>query len=354
MIKDIDIEAAISIANGQFIDLRSPAEYNETPIPGAINIPLLLDDERAIVGTIYRHLGSGKARQRGLQMVGPRLAEMIGEIEKIAAAKEIILYCWRGGDRSNSVAQVLNIMGVNGYRLNGGYRAYRNLVVKRLGELPQGTALVVHGLTGTGKTNIIQELERIGYPAVDLEGLANHRGSVFGGVGLGEQPSQKYFDSRLNNKLQEYERFPYVIVESESKKIGRLFLPDHLFGLMKTGCHILVYDTLENRIKRLYDEYVESINETKSILLSSLQGLSRHMGKDKLQELSELIVKGEYNEAIGLLLVEYYDPLYGYDNKPDNNYDLSIDGGNSRKAAETIAAWIDETLKGGRQLARSR
>lgn len=353
MIRDIDIEEAINIPNAQFIDLRSPAEFQQTPIPGAVNIPLLMDEERAEIGIIYRHAGQNSAKKRGLEMIGPRLAQMIEEIEKMSTQKEIILYCWRGGERSRSVAQVLDIMGVKGYRLNGGYRSYRNLVVQRLSEMPQGSVVVIHGLTGTGKTVIIKELDKMGFPAIDLEGLANHRGSVFGGLGLGEQPTQKHFESVLLEKMMAYSHFPYIIVESESKKIGRLFTPDRLFDLMKKGYHVLVYDNLENRIDRLFEEYVENLVETNNIFMNSLQGLTKHIGKKRIQEISSLIENNKYREAISILLVEYYDPLYGYENQPDSKYDLSVDAGNSIKAAESIARWLNEMMERGGRLAKS-
>ena len=229
----------------------------------------------------------------------------------------MVLYCWRGGDRSDAIARVLDIMQVDGYRLSGGYKAYRNHVLQELREMPQGRVVVLHGLTGTGKTEIIRRMAEDGWPAIDLEDLANHRGSVFGGLGLREQPKQKLFDSLLYENMKQFAEHHYLIVESESKKIGKLFLPDHLYAKMREGMHVLVYDNLENRIKRLHREYVEDTRNKTNDFLECVQGLKRYLGKTKTQELTELIYNGKLSDAIRILLTDYYDPLYGYPSSSD-------------------------------------
>lgn len=340
MIRDIDVTEALNLENPVFIDLRSPFEFNDGHIPGAVNIPLFSDQERSEIGTIYHHQGPGKARNRGLEVVAPRLAEMVSAIRERAADSNIVVYCWRGGERSDAVAKVLDIMKVNGYRLVGGYKAYRAFVIARLRELPRSQVVVIHGLTGSGKTEIIKKLAADGWPALDLEGLANHRGSVFGGLGLGEQPRQKQFDSMLYEKLKQFADEKFLIVESESRKIGRLFLPDRLYAMMKEGPHVLIYDNLENRVSRIYGEYVVASGNTMKDYINCMEGLWRYLGKKKTQEITKMITDGNYRDAIRILLTEYYDPLYGYPSAPDPNYCLNIDGSDASQAAERLAAYL--------------
>lgn len=340
MIKDIEVTEALNLENAVFIDLRSPVEFNTGHIPGAVNIPLFSDQERSEIGIIYRHQGPEPARNKGLEVVAPRLAEMVAAIRKTAAESNIVVYCWRGGDRSDAVARVLDIMQVDGYRLAGGYKAYRNLIIERLRELPRSKVVVIHGLTGSGKTSVIKKMAADGWPAVDLEGLANHRGSVFGGLGRGEQPKQKQFDSMLYEKLRQFAGDKFLIVEGESRKIGRLFLPDRLYAMMKKGLHVLIYDNLENRVKRIYDEYVVESGNTTKEYLNCIKGLKGYLGKNKTQEITKMISDGNFWDTIRILLKDYYDPLYGYPYGPDPHYCLNLDGSDTSQAAKRLAAYL--------------
>ncbi|NLW44671.1 MAG: tRNA 2-selenouridine(34) synthase MnmH [Syntrophomonadaceae bacterium] len=340
MIRDIGVTEALNLENAVFVDLRSPVEFNAGHIPGAVNIPLFSDQERSEIGTIYRQQGPGSAREKGLEVVAPRLAEMVASIRKMAADSSVVVYCWRGGERSDAVARVLDIMQVDGYRLAGGYKAYRTFVIERLRELPRSQVVVIHGLTGSGKTEIIKKMAEAGWPAVDLEGLSNHRGSVFGGLGLGEQPKQKQFDSMLYGKLQQFADHRFLIVESESRKIGKLFLPERLYAMMKEGLRVLIYDNMENRVNRIYDEYVVKSGNTTKEYLNCIEGLKRYLGKKKIQEITEMISDGNLRNAIRILLEEYYDPLYGYPCGPDPHYCLNLDGSDTSQAADRLAAYL--------------
>lgn len=340
MIKDIQIEKALSLEQAVFIDLRAPVEFQDAHIPGAVNIPLFSDQERSEVGIIYRYQGPGSAKSKGLEVVAPRLASLVSEIKRRAEGNNLVLYCWRGGERSDAVSRVLDIMDVDGYRLTGGYKAYRTHILKHLQEMPSGRVVVIHGLTGTGKTKIINKMAEDGWPTVDLEGLANHRGSVFGGLGLGEQPKQKFFDSLLYEAMKRFDGDKYLIVESESKKIGRLFLPDNLYAMMKEGIHVLIYDNIANRVNRLYHEYVENQNISAKDFLDCVQGLQRFLGKRKTHDITELINGNRLMDAIRILLTDYYDPLYGYPSCSDLHYDLNIEGSDSSLAAYTLAKYL--------------
>ncbi len=353
MIKDIGVEKALSLERAKFIDLRSPLEYHKAHIPGAVNIPLLLDDEHSEIGTIYRLQGSRSAKIKGLEVVAPRLLSLVSEIRKNIQEDDLVLYCWRGGDRSSSVARLLDIMQIDGYKLAGGYKAYRTHVIKRLEELPRSQVVILHGLTGTGKTEIIKKMADDGWPAMDLEGLANHRGSVFGGLGLGEQPEQKQFDSMLLETMQKFSGHDYLIMENESKKIGRLFLPDRLFTKMQQGFHVLIYDTLENRISRLFQEYVEDIRNNTKDFLPCLEGLKPYLGNNKTKEATNLINLGKIREAIRILLIDHYDILYGQSCLSNVHFDLTVNGSDSNLAASSITSWLINLVKGERQAGNS-
>jgi len=354
MIRDIDIEQALALDNPRFVDLRAPVEFQEATIPGAVNIPLFDDVQRSEIGAIYRHQGPELARKRGLEFAAPRLSELVKACEEQARQGSLVIFCWRGGERSRAMASILNLMHVEGFRLVGGYKAYRRYVVKRLEELPTGKVFVLHGLTGTGKTDIIRELKNLGVPAIDLEGLANHRGSVFGSIGLGEQPRQKQFESVLLHELEKAESIGYVVVECESRKIGRLFLPEKLYMRMKTGIHVLVYDTINGRISRLSKAYgIENELKNCDELIKALQGLTPYMGKEKINNLIYMMTNGLYESVIRTMLTDYYDPLYGYSSGPDDAFDICLDGSDSRKAAEILADILNKTVKEGSRVGYS-
>lgn len=344
MILDLNIEEALALEKPVFIDLRSPVEYREATIPHAVNVPLFNDEERAEVGTLYRQQGPQAARKKGLTFVSSHLSEMVEAIESRSTGGVPVIFCWRGGERSQAVAAVLSLLRIKGYRIRGGYKAYRKYVLTKLAEQPRGKVVVIHGLTGTGKTAIIRTLRDLGKPAVDLEGLANHRGSVFGGVGLGEQTSQKQFDACLLTEFESFVQEKYIIVESESKRIGNVYLPDRLHAQMRDAVHVLVYDTLAGRVIRLLNEYTETSGDLHRQLLQSIQSLTPQLGKKRTHEMAELLEQNQLNELIEALLVGYYDPLYGYSSEPDARYHLSIDGADSQAAATRIAQWLDQVF----------
>lgn len=342
MIRDITTEEAFRLKNPLFIDLRSPSEYQEATIPGAINIPFLGDEERVEIGTIYRQESPRRARERGLEIIAPRLSRLVKEIESYSHDHEVVIFCWRGGERSQAIAGVLQLMRVPFRRLLGGYRAYRSYVRERLNHLPRGEVVVLHGLTGCGKTELIYRLSGLGYAAVDLEGLARHRGSVFGSVGLGPQPSQKMFDSLLLQELYKFADSSYVLVECESRRIGRLYLPDHLFTKMEQGKHILVYDTLKNRVERLVGEYASGREENIRELVESLRALQKYIGSERVKSFINLVEKRVFAEVVEYLLVNHYDKLYRYPAGPDEHYDFCVSMEDIDEAVFGVSAYLHE------------
>lgn len=214
MVKDISVEQAIDFPGGILVDVRSEGEFAEGTIPGAHNICLLNNEERSKVGTEYKQIGPGRAKMTGLELVSPKLAGMVRAYERLSGPdKKVVLFCWRGGLRSQFVAQMLDMAGFDVYRIEGGYKAYRRYVNAYLNSDLPHRAVVINGLTGVGKTIILRKLAEKGLPVLELEGLAVHRGSVFGKVGLPPSPSQKDFEALIFRDLKKAEPRGIFLVE---------------------------------------------------------------------------------------------------------------------------------------------
>ncbi len=343
----ITVEEALRLVNPLFVDVRSPSEYREATIPGAVNIPLLYDDERAEIGKIYREVNPQRARERGLEIVAPRLPQLVKSIEDLSKIGAVVLFCWRGGERSYALASVLHLMKVPCFRLAGGYRAFRKHVIQQLEMMPQGEVVVLHGLTGCGKTDLIKCLRERGYAAVDLEGLACHRGSVFGNIGMGEQPGQKMFETALWKELEAVDDAGYLVVECESRRIGRVHLPNHLFKKMAGGRHVLVYDSLENRVNRLVGEYLAQDGElVLDRLRDGLKALEKFIGVKKVNYLLDALERRDFRSVVEYLLLNYYDPLYRYPSEPDSRFELCVSTDDMETAVDEVAEFLDRQYKG--------
>ena len=324
-----------------FVDLRSPKEFNEDHLPNAVNIPLLNDEERHLVGTVYKKDGSTVAKEIGLELVAPKLPLIVKKIKQLDNQNPVVIYCWRGGLRSRSLTQVLNLMGVSTYRLTGGYKAFRKHVYDFFQKKLPYKLVVLHGLTGTGKTDIILELQKLGKPAIDLEGLANNRGSVFGSVGLGPQYSQKKFETRLFQVCKSIQKGSFVVVEGESKRLGRNFIPDSFFEAMNNGINVLVHDNLERRITRIVDEYKEDSQENTDAILHSISCLKKRLGKKVISNLSEMLLAGNVHSVVEYLLINYYDPLYNYPKQFEDECSISLSGTDPQASARTLVKYLN-------------
>lgn len=225
----IKIQEALSLPNKLFIDLRSPIEYSEAHIPGAINIPLLGNEERSLVGTIYKQNSPELAVDQGFEIIAPKLPCICSQIKKYSKEKTVILYCWRGGMRSKSISNVLSLLETEHFLLQGGYKSFRNYVNDFFSRPFDKELVVLYGLTGVGKTEVLEQLKKDNFPVIDLEKLANHRGSVFGSIGLGQAPSQKQFEGLLLMECLKYEGVSRVAVECESQRIGYRIIPGTFF-----------------------------------------------------------------------------------------------------------------------------
>jgi tRNA 2-selenouridine synthase len=295
---------------GDRIDVRSPSEFALDHVPGAVNHPVLDDTERAQVGTLY--VGSPfAARRLGAALVARNIATMLDAAFADKAREwRPLVYCWRGGQRSRALAHVLNEIGWRAMQLDGGYRAYRRDVVTRLATLPKRLDfVVVGGLTGSGKSRLIAALDAVGAQALDLERLACHRGSLLGSVPGEPQPSQKAFESALLERLQRFDATRPVFVESESRRVGAVQLPDALLERMRAGRGIALQTPHALRVALLKQDYGHFMGDT-GALERSLGPLTPLHGKAALTRWAELAAAGDWDTLVAELLSRHYDPAY--------------------------------------------
>ncbi len=340
MEKLINFAEAQAMEKSLFIDVRSEGEFAEDHIPGAVNLPVLNDGERTATGIAYHQLSPAEARQLGLEIISPKLPVLVAQLKEYAQDHQIVLYCWRGGMRSAALGAVLDLMHIPVYRLSGGYKNYRSWINQYWQSSLANPIWVLCGNTGVGKTLVLNELKITGCQAIDLESLAGHRGSVFGNVGLLPQPSQKAFESRLWQETRQLDPARPLILECESKKIGRLHLPRVLHQGIVEGKKILLYDSMPNRVEKILKDYrpEEALPE----IGEALPCLIPRLGKEKVSTLLSQIEAGDYAEVVTALLTDYYDPLYQYPNEAAaEGYDITIDASDPITAAATIQAYLN-------------
>lgn len=295
----------------EIIDVRSPAEFAEDHIPGAINCPVLSDEERAQVGTLYKQVSPFAARKVGGALVARNIAQHLEQkFQDRPQNWRPLIYCWRGGQRSGSMATIFSQVGWNVGQLEGGYKAYRHMVRQQLAELPQRLRFkVLCGPTGSGKSRLLEALAQAGQQVLDLEQLARHRGSVLGALPDQPQPAQKWFDSQLLAELKQFDAARPVYIEAESKKIGLLQLPDALFGAMHDSDCLVLEVPLAERLRFLQEDYNFFLQQPERLVhqLGYLQG---RRSNAELQEWADLAYAGRFAELVEQLLTRHYDPLY--------------------------------------------
>ena len=293
------------------IDARTPGEYALDHIPGAVSAPVLNDAERAEVGTLYKQVSPFEAKKLGASLIAKNVARHIDALFRQHDKNwRPLIYCWRGGKRSGAMAHILREVGWQAETLPGGYRAYRRWVVETLTTLPaELNFTVVHGPTGSGKSRFLAALARAGAQVLDLEALAQHRGSVLGGLPNAPQPTQKGFESLLLAALEKLDRRAPVYVEGESKKIGEIQVPEALMARMRASRCIVLQTDLETRVTLLLDEYRHFLAE-RAALEAQLDCLTALHGKEKIAQWKTLAAKGEWREFVARLLREHYDPAY--------------------------------------------
>jgi len=291
------------------VDVRTPLEYDEDHIPGAVNVPLLSNEERVEIGTIHRHTGPHAARVRGLEMIAPRIPEMVSVIGAAAAGRPVLVYCWRGGLRSRTITSILELTGYDAVQLMGGYKAFRRQITEYFAPFsPPGPMVVFHGMTGIGKTAFLLGLKSELFTVIDLEGLACHRGSAFGEVGLTQALSQKRFETLLWDEFRKAPRGKPVLVEGESKRIGKVSLPGDMYEVMLQSPKIWCTASLETRVRRLIAEYGDP--DYRDGMADALQRIRKRLGPDKYAEISAYLQRWELEPFTTELIRNYYDKVY--------------------------------------------
>lgn len=312
-------------ALAEIIDVRSPAEFAEDHVPGAINLPVLDDAERARVGTIYVQQSRFEARRIGAALVARNIAgHLDGVLADRPASYAPLIYCWRGGQRSNAFATVLDQVGWRATVLAGGYKTYRRRVTAQLYDRDADLRVVLlDGFTGTAKTDILHRLGAAGTPILDLEGLASHRGSLFGAMPGAPQPSQKMFESRLLSALECLDRSRTVVVEAESSKVGEINLPPGLWKAMADAPRIVVAAPRGARARYLTQAYADIVAEP-AALLATLAKLPPHHGAKRLAEWRELAAAAAFEALADSLIEHHYDPAYQRSARSDSRQTLAV------------------------------
>ena len=295
----------------EIIDVRSPKEYSADHIPGAVNLPVLNDEERKLVGWTYKNESSFKAKRIGAALVAKNIATHIElALSEKPETWSPVIYCWRGGKRSGSMSLVFRQIGWNAKQLSGGYKSFRRHVITDTNALASSFHyIVICGLTGTAKTDLIKEIKRQKGQALDLEGLAQHRGSVLGYDPNARQPSQKTFETNIWHELKKLDQTRPVFIESESKKIGDLRIPEPLISAFRQGFCINITADINKRTDYLKQNYAHLILEPSTLAIQLNKLRSRH-GNSGVDFWLDLISKGNWDEFIRDLLQKHYDASY--------------------------------------------
>ena len=323
------------------VDVRTPLEYGEDHIPAAINVPLLTNEERVEIGTLYKQTGPHEARMRGLELTAHRFPAMVAAIAEAAAGRPVLVYCWRGGLRSKTVTSILELAGFRAVQLQGGYKAFRSHVIAYFEPFrPPGPLVVLHGMTGIGKTSFLLGLDHKLYSMVELEGLASHRGSAFGELGLTQDLSQKRFETLLWDAFRRLPQGIPVIVEGESKRIGKVSLPGNMYDVMRDGIKIWCEASLETRVRRLIAEYgrPEYLEEMETALLR----IRKRLGGEKHAEIAGYLSRREMEQFMTELIRNYYDKDYYKTRDWREDFALSLE--DYGKAERELAGFMKTAL----------
>ncbi|HNS16728.1 MAG TPA: tRNA 2-selenouridine(34) synthase MnmH [Bacteroidales bacterium] len=305
MIKTIDITELFGLLDSlPLIDVRSPQEFRSGHIPGAFNLPLFNDEERALVGTRFVRTGRFSSVQLGLDLVGHKLSGTLNEARKIAADGPFLIHCWRGGLRSASMAWLFDLAGMNVLVLSGGYKAYRNHIRQELGK--PARLVVLAGKTGSGKTSILHALAQSGQQVLDLEKIAHHKGSVFGGLGMMPQPTNEQFENGLYSAWSQLDLGRPIWIEDESLSVGSVSIPEPLFSQLLASPVLEIEVSFSRRVERLVREYSNFPGDD---LISCILRIEKKLGGDNTRKAIDAVKEGDFTRTAEILLT-YYDRAY--------------------------------------------
>ena len=291
---------------GVIFDVRSPGEYINGHIPGAVSFPLFTNEERAIVGTLYKKKGKNEAMLSGLEIVGPKLRSFVEKAYEISEGKPLFIHCWRGGMRSSSMAVLLQTAGLKCHLLKGGYKSYRNHILEEF-EKPWPIR-VIGGKTGSGKTRVLHALQSLGQQVIDLEGLAHHKGSAFGKIGELPQPSTEQFGNNLYQQLSKLDGSKTVWLEDESQMIGKIFIPAEFYRKYRNSPLVVLDIAFEKRVEYLVKVYG---NYPKDEIIEAFSRIRKKLGGQHLNRALQCIETGDISEVVRIAL-NYYDKTYLY------------------------------------------
>ncbi len=299
------VEFLASRTNRVIIDVRTPAEFSAGHIPGAQSLPLFSDEERAAVGTLYKQVSPEQAFLKGLEFAGARMRSYVEGAMQLAPGKQVAVHCWRGGQRSGSMAWLLETAGFDVVTLDGGYKGYRRHVFDQLASLP-ARLIVVGGKTGSGKTRILHALQAAGEQILDLEAIAHHKGSAFGAIGEAPQPSFEQFTNDLYDQFSALHASRPIWIESESKSIGKVQIPDEFWQRICTAPMIEVEVPFEQRVTLLLEVYAHYPKEQ---LAESFQKIAKRIGGLNLRNALLALERDDFHSAAAIALA-YYDKTY--------------------------------------------
>lgn len=323
------------------IDVRTPAEFEQGHIPHASNLPIFSNDERKEIGILYKQDGRDKAIKRGLELIGPKMRALVETAEQRAPNGKVLVHCWRGGMRSESLAWLLQFAGFDVSVLEGGYKRFRNWALNTL-QIPQ-PVIVLGGMTGSGKTYLLKELSELGEQVIDLEGLANHKGSAFGSLGEDNQPTNEQFENMLAILWQNLNPEQPVWLEDESSRIGKIILPENIFAQIREAPVVKVEVDFQRRIEHLVNEYAVFPKEQ---LAECVKKIERRLGGLRTKQALESIENEEFAKVAELTL-HYYDKTYRYglgERNPENVFPIALTGNDWKQQARSIREFASEKM----------
>jgi tRNA 2-selenouridine synthase len=339
-LQKVDAESFLRLAEKiPVCDVRSPSEYNAGHIPGAFNIPIFSDRERESVGIRYKKEGRIRAIKEGLDLAAPQMSKKLEQALEKAENNQLLVHCWRGGMRSEAMAWLFSLAGINIHTLDGGYKSYRHFILGKLSE--KRKMIVLGGLTGSSKTHILAHLKSLGQQVIDMEGLANHKGSAFGSLGQPAQPTTEHFANLLYDEWKKSDCETPLWIEDESRNIGSVFMPDPLYGNMQKAPAIIIMMDVKTRLPRLVEEYSKFPPE---LLKGAISKICKRLGGDNTRDAIVAVEAGDFARAIEITLL-YYDKayLFGLNKKnPEKIIYLKTDTDNIAENAGRILEAADK------------